>query len=91
MDIANRNREDDFIEREPGWGGGVNLAGKGKNLFFLVTIDVYRLGNRKIEVCRVSGGGRTHGGLEAPRERQVSLTLYGPNSFFRRFSGHNLR
>ena len=41
---------------------GVNLAGKVKNLF-LVTIDVYRLENRKIEVCRVSGGGRTHGGL----------------------------
>ena len=44
-----------ILEREPG-GGGVNLAGKVKNLF-LVTIDVYRLENRKIEVCRVSNGG----------------------------------
>ena len=50
------------MEREP---GGVNLAGKVKNLF-LVTIDVYRLENRKIEVCRVSGGGGTHGGFGAP-------------------------
>ena len=41
------------LEREP---GGVNLAGKIKNLF-LVTIDVYRLENRKIELCRISGGG----------------------------------
>ena len=48
-----------------GGGGGVNLAGKEKNLF-LVTIDVYRLENRKIEVCRVSGGGETHRGLGAP-------------------------
>ena len=24
-------------------------------------------------------------------EQKVVLTLYGPNSFFRRFSGHNLR
>ena len=43
-------------------GGGVNLAGKVKNLF-LVTIDVYRLENRKIEACQLSGG---HGGLGAP-------------------------
>ena len=42
-----------YIEREP---GGVNLAGKEKNLFN-VTIDVYRLENRKIEVGQVSGGG----------------------------------
>ena len=35
---------------------GVNLAGKVKNLF-LITIDVYRLENIKIEVCRVSGSG----------------------------------
>ena len=40
-------------DRKQGW---VNLAGKAKNLF-LVIIDVYRLENRKIEVCRVSGGG----------------------------------
>ena len=52
------------IDREP---GGVNLAGKLKNLF-LVTIDVHRLENRKMEVCRVSGGW----GLGAPWERQVS-------------------
>ena len=37
------------IEWESGW---VNLAGKVKNLF-LVTIDAYRLENRKMEVCRV--------------------------------------
>ena len=54
------------IERERG-GGEVNLAGKVKYLF-LVTIDVYRLENRKIEVgwwgdSWVAGG---------PRERQVS-------------------
>ena len=35
------------------------------NLFW-VTIDVYKLENRKIEVCLVSGGGGTHGGLGAP-------------------------
>ena len=46
-------------------GGGINLAGK-VNYLFLVTIDVYRLENRKIEVCRVSGGGGTHGGLGTP-------------------------
>ena len=40
----------------PGARGGVNLAGKVRNLF-LVTIDVYRLKNRKIEVLRVFGGG----------------------------------
>ena len=33
-----------ILARVPGW---VNLAGKVKNLF-LVTIDVYRLENRKI-------------------------------------------
>ena len=44
---------------------GVNLAGKVKNLF-LVTIDVYRLENRNIEVCRVSGGEGTHGGFGGP-------------------------
>ena len=52
-----------LLDREP---EGVNLAGKVKNLF-LVTIDVYRLENRKIEVCRVSGGGGTHGWLGPPR------------------------
>ena len=46
-----------LLEREP---GGVNLAGKVKNLF-LVTIDAYRLENKKLEVCRVSGGGGTMG------------------------------
>ena len=50
-------------DREP--GGRVNLAGRVKNLF-LVTIDVYRLVNRKIEVFRASGGGGTMGGFEAP-------------------------
>ena len=34
----------------------VHLARKVKNLL-LVTIDVYRPANRKIEVCRVSGCG----------------------------------
>ena len=38
------------LDREP--RGGFNLAGKVKNLF-LVTIDVYRLENRKIGVCWV--------------------------------------
>ena len=52
-----------LIEREPG-GGGIKLAGKVKNLF-LVTIDIYRLENRKIEVCWVSGRGETHGGFGA--------------------------
>ena len=55
------------IERERGGGGEVNLAGKVKYLF-LVTIDIYRLENRKIEVGWwgdpwVAGG---------PWERQVS-------------------
>ena len=50
------------IDQEP---GGVNLAGKIKNLFS-VTIDVYRLENRKFEVYRVSGSGGAHGGLGAP-------------------------
>ena len=50
---------------------GVNLAGKVKNLF-LVTIDVYRLENRKIKVCRDSGAGGTHGGVGGPHEQQVS-------------------
>ena len=35
---------------------------KGKE-FILVTNNVYRLENIKIEVCRVSGGGGTHGGF----------------------------
>ena len=53
-----------MLDRE---AGGVNLAGKVKNLF-LVTIDVYRLENRKIEVCRVSdGGGGIRGGFGAPK------------------------
>ena len=42
-------REENRQERHNGsqWeGGGVNIAGKVKNLF-LVTIDVYRLENRK--------------------------------------------
>ena len=38
-------------------GGEDNLAGKLKNLF-LVTIDLYSLENREMEVCRVSGGCR---------------------------------
>ena len=53
-----------MLEQDP---RGVNLAGKVKNLF-LVTVDVYRLENRKIEVCRVSGGG----GISGPWERQFS-------------------
>ena len=56
------------LDREP---GGVSLAGKVKNLF-LITIAVYRLENRKMEVCRVSGGGRNPWGVRGPRERQVS-------------------
>ena len=52
-----------LLDREP---VEVNLAGKVKNLF-LVTIDVYRLENRKIiEVCRVSVCGGTHGGFGVP-------------------------
>ena len=38
---------------------------KGKE-FILVTNNVYRQENRKIEVCRVSGGGGTHGGFLDP-------------------------
>ena len=49
---------------------GVNLAGKVKNLF-LVPVDLYRQENRKIEVCRVSGGGGPIG-VGGPRESQVS-------------------
>ena len=40
---------------------------KGKYLFLFI-IDVYRLENRKMEVCRVSGGGGTHGLLGTPRD-----------------------
>ena len=49
----------------------VNLAGKVRNLF-LVTIDVYRLENRKIEVCRVLGGGGDPWGVWVPWEHQFS-------------------
>ena len=28
---------------------------------------------------------------EISEKQRLQLTLYGPNSFFRRFSGHNLR
>ena len=50
---------------------GVNPARKLKNLFFwliiiIIWFHVYRLENRKIEVCRVSGGGGTHWGLGPP-------------------------
>ena len=34
---------------------------------------------------------RIKGVLEPPFYQLLILTLYGPNSFFRRFSGHNLR
>ena len=61
--------------------GRVNLAGKVKNLF-LVTIDVYRLENRKIEVCQLSEG---HGGLGAPgngkylaRDTYINDSFNGP-------------
>ena len=57
-----------LLKREP--GGGVNLAGKVENLY-LVSIGVYRLENRKFEVCLVSGGGGPMGDW-GPRERQVS-------------------
>ena len=40
-----------ILEREP-----VNQAGKVTNLF-LVTIEVYRLEIRKMEVCLASGSG----------------------------------
>ena len=34
---------------------------------------------------------RVHEVDHIPLLRQVTLTLYGPNLFFRRFSGHDLR
>ena len=43
-----------------------NFKERQRFFLFLVTIDVYGLENRKIEVCRVSGGGGTHGGLGGP-------------------------
>ena len=60
---SKENRIQEVIERES--DRGVNLAGKVKNLF-LFTIDVYRLENRKIKVCRVSGGRGPMGGWGPP-------------------------
>ena len=52
-------------------GGGVNLAGKVKNLF-LVTIDVYRLENKKKNLSAGSFFFFGGGGVVGLRECQVS-------------------